>query len=91
MSKKVQRVVDRKNKMEEKILKMQEEMKELERQAYEEVGRLVFKEWEIGADVDSEVVIDIISSLKEEARNLLMSENVQLGKNELEESGTQLT
>ena len=91
MSKKVQRVVDRKNKMEEKILKMQEEMKELERQAYEEVGRLVFKEWEIGADIDSEIVIEIITSLKEEARSLLMNDEVQLGKNELEESETQLT
>ncbi|WP_432356101.1 hypothetical protein [Sporosarcina sp. A2] len=91
MSKKVQRVVDRKNKMEEKILKMQEEMKELERKAYEEVGRLIFKEWEIGADVDSEVVIDIISSLKEEAQKLLLSDEVHLGKSELEESETQLT
>ncbi|WP_186673504.1 hypothetical protein [Sporosarcina sp. BP05] len=91
MSNKVQRIVDRKNKMEEKILKMQEEMKELERQAYEEVGRLVFKEWEIGADVDSEIVIDIISSLKEEAQKLLMNDNVHSGKNELEESKTQLT
>lgn len=87
----MQRVVDRKNKMEEKLLKMQEEMKDLERQAYEEVGRLVFKEWEIGADVDSEIVIDIISSLKDDAQKLLMSDEVQVGKNELEESETRLT
>ena len=91
MSKKVQRVVERKNKMEEKILKMQEEMKELERKAFEEVGRLVFKEWEIGPDVDSEIVIQIISELKDEAQSLLMNEETQMGKNEYEGSETPLT
>lgn len=91
MSTKVQRVVNRKNKMEEKIVKMQEEMKDLERQAYEEVGRLVFKEWEISADVDSELVVAIISALKEEAQEILMGDEVQVGKNELEESETRLT
>ena len=84
MSKKVSKVLDKKNKMQEKILQLEREMKELEQKAFEEVGRFVFKEWEIDNEVDSKTIYKLITHLKDQAQEFMLSDemNEDMGKSE---------
>lgn len=85
MSKKVSRALERKTKMQERIEKMEREMKELESKAFEEVGKFLFKEWEINSEVDSSIIFEAITLLKGDAIAHFNSDEVAVEVGKLEE------
>ena len=84
MSKKVSKAMERRSKMQERMDKMEKEMKELEAKAFEEVGKFLFKEWEINGEVDSAIIFEAITLLKDDAISHLNSDEVsiEMGKSE---------
>ena len=84
MPKNVSRALEKKLKMQERIDKMEKEMKELESKAYEEVGKYLFKTWEINGEVDSTIIFEAIALLKDDAMVHLNSDKVsiEMGKSE---------
>jgi len=71
MSKKGQKALDRKMEMQDRIKEMEEKIKEYEQEAEQQLGKHVLKEWEIKSDVDSESIYEVITLLKNEAKQLI--------------------
>lgn len=83
MSKKVQSALTRKAKMQERLEKMERDIKELEEKAQIELGKFIIKEWEIKDDKDSEQVLEVIKTLKEDAKELLNNPDRDMGKSDM--------
>lgn len=91
MATKTSKALSKKKEMQEKIEKMNREIKELEIQSQQEIGKFLLKEWEIGDDVDSEILFDIIRSYKEDVKNRLNGSEYDEAKGNSEEYETQQT
>ena len=91
MSLKTSKALSKKKEMQEKIEKMNKEIKELEIKSQQEIGKFLLKEWEIGDDVDSEILFDIISSYKADVQKRLNGSEYEEAKGNYEESETQQT
>ena len=89
MSLKTSKALSKKKEMQEKIEKMNKEIKELEIKSQQEIGKFLLKEWEIGDDVDSEILFDIISSYKADVQKRLNGSEYEEAKGNYEESETQ--
>lgn len=84
--------------MQNKIKEMEEKVKEYEKEAEQQLGKHVLKEWNIKSDVDSETVYEVVSLLQEEAQQLIEEkknetkedgkENKGLGKSEKQDTQT---
>lgn len=83
MSKKVQNALTKKAKMQERLDKMQKDIKELEETAQIELGKYLIKEWDIKDDNDSEQVLEVIKALKEDAKGLLNNPDRDMGKSDM--------
>lgn len=83
MSKKAQNVLSKKVKMQERLDKLEKEIKELEEQAQIELGKYLIKEWEIKDDKDSEQVLEVIKVLKDQAKELLNNSDNDMGKSDM--------
>ncbi|MBE3102831.1 MAG: hypothetical protein IMZ40_01165 [Bacilli bacterium] len=90
MTSKISKTFERKVKMQEKIEKMEKEIKELELKAQQEIGKFVLSEWEISEELDSEILFDIIRGYKEDVRRKLNSTEYDEKKGKLEEKEIQL-
>lgn len=91
MSIKTSKALSKKKEMQEKIEKMNKEIKELEIKSQQEIGKFLLKEWEIGDDVDSEILFDIIRSYKDDVQKRLNGSEYEEAKGNYEESETQQT
>ena len=91
MANKTSKALSKKKEMQEKIDKMNKEIKELEIKSQQEIGKFLLKEWEIGDDVDSEILFDIIRSYKEDVQKRLNGSEYEEAKGNYEESETQQT
>lgn len=91
MSLKTSKALSKKKEMQEKIEKMNKEIKELEIKSQQEIGKFLLKEWEIGDDVDSEILFNIIRSYKEDVQKRLDGSEYQEAKGSSEGSETQQT
>lgn len=67
------RAINKKKELEEKISKWQEEIKELEEKAERDLGRYIFKKWNI--EDDMEKAFEVIDLLSDQANNLLKEGN----------------
>lgn len=84
MSKKVETALKRKAKMQERMEKMEQDIKELEEKAERELGKFIMKEWEVEDDYDSEMVLEVITELKDQAKELLSNNNDNdMGKSDM--------
>lgn len=91
MSLKTSKALSKKKEMQEKIEKMNKEIKELEIKSQQEIGKFLLKEWEIGDDVDSEILFDIIRSYKEDVQKRLNGSEYEEVKGNSVGSETQQT
>ena len=91
MTNKTSKALSKKKEMQEKIDKMHKEIKELEIKSQQEIGKFLLKEWEIGDDIDSEILFDIIRSYKEDVQKQLNGSEYEEAKGNYEESETQQT
>lgn len=83
MSKQAKSVMSRKIKKQEKLEELEKEIKELEEKAQIELGKHLMNEWDIKDDADSEMVFEVISSLKEDAKKLLDDKERDTGKSDM--------
>lgn len=75
--------LEKKSEMQDRIKKMQKEMKGLEEKAQIELGKYLIKEWEIKDSNDSEQVLEVIKTLKEDAKELLNNSDRDMGKSDM--------
>ena len=76
-------------KMQERMDKLEQELKELELQSQQEIGKFLLKSWEIDNEDDSEKLFEVIEEMKSQALNLLKQKESQgMGKSEEEETQT---
>lgn len=91
MATKTSKALSKKKEMQEKIDKMNKEIKELEIKSQQEVGKFLLKEWEIDDDVDSEILFDIIRSYSEDVKQRLNGSEYEEAKGNYGESETPQT
>ncbi len=83
MSTQAKNALKRKVKMQEKMKEMEDKIKELEEKAQIELGKYIIKEWDIQDDYDSEMIFDVITALKEDAKGLLQEKENDMGKSDM--------
>lgn len=83
MSTQAKNVIKRKNKKQEKLIELEQEIKELEEKAQIELGKYLMKTWDIQDEHDSEKVFDIIQTLKNDAKKLLNEKESDMGKSDM--------
>lgn len=80
MSKQAINALNRKQKKKEQLEALEKEIKELEERAQIELGKYLMKEWNIEGNESSKNVFDVISILKQDAKELLSKSD--MGKSE---------
>ncbi len=91
MTIKTSKTLQKKKEMQEKIDKMNKKIKTLEIRSQQEIGKFILKEWEIGDDIDSEILFDIIRSYSEDVKRRLSGNEFDEEKGKQEESDTHQT
>lgn len=91
MTVKTSKALQKKKEMQEKINKMNKEIKELETKSQQEIGKFLLKEWDIQDDVDTEILFDIIRSYSDQVKARLSGNEFEEEKGKLEESETHQT
>lgn len=91
MTAKTSKALQKKKEMQEKIDKMNKEIKSLEIKSQQEIGKFILKEWEIGDDIDSEILFDIIRGYSEDVKRRLSGNEFDEEKGKQEEFETRQT
>lgn len=91
MTVKTSKALQKKKEMQEKIDKMNKEIKSLEIKSQQEIGKFILKEWEIDDNVDSHILFKIIRSYSEDVKRRLSGNEFEEEKGKQEESETHQT
>ncbi|MDJ0333283.1 hypothetical protein [Planococcus sp. S3-L1] len=91
MTAKTSKALQKKKEIQEKIEKMNKEIKSLEIKSQQEIGKFILKEWEIDDDVDSDILFEIIRSYSEDVKRRLSGNEFVEEKGKQEESDTHQT
>ncbi|MGE6370584.1 hypothetical protein ACQKDB_15770 [Planococcus kocurii] len=91
MTVKTSKALQKKKEMQEKIDKMNKEIKSLEIKSQQEIGKFILKEWEIDDNVDSDILFKIIRSYSEDVKRRLSGNEFEEEKGKQEESETHQT